>query len=153
MYFGYALSVALLYCESRDDAIEVVDDSFMKVFASINKYDKERSFKTWLRKIVVNSSLDRYRKNKSNRLLFQDNLPDIEAPGMNVVDHLAHGDVKALFQSLPQVYRSVFSLYEIEGYSHKEISGMMKISESSSRVYLARAKSSLKKLLERGNII
>jgi RNA polymerase sigma-70 factor (ECF subfamily) len=147
MYFGYALSVALLYCESRDDAIEVVDDSFMKVFSSIKGYDHNRSFKSWLRTIVVNSSLDKYRRNRSRRLLFTEDLPETAAPGGDATDHLAHGDIKAMFRTLPRMHRSVFSLYEIEGYSHKEISKMMKIPESSSRVYLARAKSALKKLL------
>ncbi|HON54395.1 MAG TPA: sigma factor, partial [Bacteroidales bacterium] len=61
-FFGYAMSVALLYAKERNDAIEIVDDSFIKVFHEIKRYDTSKPFKIWLRKIVINTAIDKYRK-------------------------------------------------------------------------------------------
>lgn len=144
-YFGYALSVALLYSNNRNDAIEVVNDSFIKVFREIKKFDLSLSFKAWLRKIVINTSLDRIRKNKrvlldeAEAIHLQDNSP-------SVCELLQAQEITSLLNYLPHIHKTVFMLFEIEGYSHEEISKQLKIPKSSSRVYLTRAKQQLRKL-------
>lgn len=145
-FFGYALRVALIYNRNRDNALEIVNDSFVKVFNQIGRYDISLPFKSWLSKIVINTSIDNLRKNhrdiqfdEQENFLVPDNSPGI-------VDQLTAQDILRLLNQLPDIQRVVFSLYEIEGYSHNEISFLLRIPENTSRVYLARAKKRLREL-------
>jgi RNA polymerase sigma factor (sigma-70 family) len=147
-FFGYALRVALIYNRNRENALEIVNDSFVKVFNQIDRYDNTLPFKSWLGKIVVNTSIDRFRKNKRD-IQFDDKetffVPD-ESP--NILTQLTAEDILGLLNRLPEIQRMVFSLYEIEGYTHDEISSLLSIPENSSRVYLTRAKKRLRELFE-----
>ncbi len=147
-FFGYALSVAMIHNRNRDNALEIVNDSFVKVFDQIGRFDNSLSFKTWLNKIVINTSIDRFRKNNRN-ILYDDKetflVPD-ESP--TIVNQLTAQDILRLLNLLPEIQRLVFSLYEIEGYSHEEIAGLLKIPENTSRVYLTRAKKRLRELFQ-----
>ncbi len=142
------MSVCLRYTSSRDDALEVVNDSFMKVFRNIDQYDDTRPFKTWFRRILINTSLDQYRSNR--RYLnhvdlvadYTDNIMQPDDSG-SIGDHLDAESVLKLFDKLPEIYRLVFNLYEIEGYSHDEIAGMLDIAPGTSRSNLSRAKKML----------
>lgn len=145
-FFGYALSVALIYNHQRSDALEVVNDSFMKVFSKIGKYDTTKPFQGWLRKIVINSSIDHLRRNNRNNQFVEPEkypVPD-ETPG--AIQHLAAEDIIKILNLLPHFHKTVFCLYELEGYSHEEIALQLGIPESSSRVYLTRAKKQLREL-------
>jgi len=147
-FFGYALRVSLIYNSNREDALEIVNDSFVKVFSQIGKYDSSLPFKGWLAKIVINTSIDRFRKNKKD-IRFDDKetffVPD-ESP--NILEQLSAEDILGLLSRLPEIHRLVFSLYEIDGYTHEEISSLLGIPENSSRVYLTRAKRRLRELFE-----
>ena len=145
-FFGYALSVALIHNRNRDNALEIVNDSFVKVFNQIGRYDISLPFKSWLSKIVINTSIDRFRANNRNiNYEMQEAflVPD-DSPG--IVTQLTAQDILKLLNRLPDIQRLVFSLYEIEGFSHDEISALLKIPENTSRVYLARAKKRLREL-------
>lgn len=145
-FFGYALGVALIYNHQRSDALEVVNDSFVKVFSKIGKYDTSKPFQGWLRKIVINTSIDQLRK-KNKNFQFEDSgkyaIPD-ESP--SIMGQLAAQDIIAILNQLPHFHKTVFCLYEIEGYSHEEIAEQLEIPVSSSRVYLTRAKKQLREL-------
>lgn len=147
-YYSFAMSVCLRYTPTRDDALEVVNDSFMKVFRSIDQYDDTRPFKTWFRRILINASLDQYRSNKrylsSVDLIadYTDNMIQPEESDFSG-DVLDAEDVLKLYGKLPEIYRLVFNLYEIEGYSHDEIAGMLDIAPGTSRSNLSRAKKML----------
>ncbi len=145
-FFGYALSVALIYNRQRSDALEVVNDSFVKVFSKIGKYDTTKPFQGWIRKIVINTSIDNLRrKNKDHQFVEADKFPIVdETP--NVISHLSAKDIIEILNLLPLYHKTVFCLYEIEGYSHDEIAGQLGIPTSSSRVYLTRAKQQLREL-------
>jgi RNA polymerase sigma factor (sigma-70 family) len=145
-FFGYALSVALIHNRNRENAIEIVNDSFVKVFRQIGKYDLSLPFKTWLSKIVINTSIDKFRANNRNidYDMHENFLVPDESPG--IVAQLTAQDILRLLNRLPDIQRLVFSLYEIEGYSHDEISALLRIPENTSRVYLARAKKRLREL-------
>lgn len=147
LFYGYAMGLSLRYCFTREDAVEVVNDAFIKVFNSINSYANDKPFKPWLRSIIVNTAIDRRRK----ELKFQLNT-DLE--NASVINHSATAieslnaqDILKLMQQLPPVHLTVFNLYEIDGYSHDEIAVMMGLSASSSRVYLSRAKETLRSIL------
>lgn len=146
-YYGYVMSISLSYSSNREIAQEIVDDTFMKVFDSIKSFDTTQPFKGWLRKITINTAIDHLRKNKK----FTHHL-DLyeytnEVPSIETIDQLAINDIHKLIANLPDILRVVFNLYEIEGYSHKEIAALINIAESSSRTYLTRAKDRLRELV------
>lgn len=143
-FYGYAMGVGLRYLDDRDDALEVVNDAFIKVFKSIGSFKNEQNFKPWLRKIVVNTALDRRRKDlKLQNQIDLDQAISVSAPP-KAVDDLNAQDILKLLNALPYMQKSVFNMYEIDGYSHEEIGEMLDISASSSRVNLSRAKEKLR---------
>lgn len=145
-FYAFAMSVCLRYAPNRDDALEILNDSFMKVFQNIKNYDSERPFKSWFRKILVNTSLDKYRENKKYFIHAEFDVSELEItqePELN--QRLDAEEILALMSALPPIYRLVFNLYEIEGYSHDEIAGMIDIAPGTSRSQLSRAKLLLKK--------
>lgn len=151
-YFGYALSVALLYSNNRNDAIETVNDSFIKIFQEIKKFDISLSFKAWLRRIVINTSLDRIRKSNRRVVFGEAEAIDLEDNSPTIYGTLQAKEIESLFNYLPHIYKTVFCLYEIEGYSHDEIAKRLGIAKSSSRVYLTRAKKELRELYLQHNL-
>ncbi len=145
-YFGYAMSVALLYSANRDDALEIVNDSFMKVFSELRKFDTSKPFKTWFRKIVINTSIDKIRRN--SRYAGAEKIEKIVEPDTSpgIISHLTAKEIISLLNTLPHIYKTIFCLFDIEGYSHEEISKRLKIPESTSRVYLVRARKQMREL-------
>lgn len=141
------MGISLSYSKSKDLAMEITNDSFLKCFESLKKMDEAPSLKPWLRRITVNTAIDYYRKDKR----FQNHLEaDGETPVFDEVyapDQLAFEDILKLLRQLPEDQQLVFNLYEVEGYSHKEVADRLEITESSSRVYLTRAKSKLRQLI------
>ncbi len=110
--------------------------------------DQAPSLKSWLRRITVNTAIDYYRKDKR----FQNHQEaDGETPVFDEIyapDQLAFEDILKLLKQLPQDQQLVFNLYEVEGYSHREVADRLEITESSSRVYLTRAKTKLRQLIQ-----
>lgn len=144
-FYGYALSVALTYCPTREDAVEVVNDSFLKVFKHIKTYNPSEHFKPWFRKIVVNTAIDKARATK--RFAYHSEFDDrIQMSSVDVEAELNAKQIYKLLNELPDLLRFVFNMYEIEGYSHREIAEKLDIVESSSRTYLTRAKNRLRYL-------
>lgn len=148
-FYGYAMGIGLRYCANRDDALEVVNDGFIKLFKTINSYDADKSFKAWLRRIIVNTAIDKNRREKKHMwaedLEMAENIPQ----GVTVIEQLNARDILNLMDKLPQLHRTVFNLYEVDGYSHDEIAVMLTISPSSSRVYLSRGKEKLRELINK----
>jgi RNA polymerase sigma factor (sigma-70 family) len=145
-FYGYAMGISLRYSLNRDDALEVVNDAFIKVFNAINNFNSDKPFKAWLRTILVNTAIDRRRKD----LKFQLNVELENATSMsgaNVIENLNAQDILKLMKQLPPIQLTIFNLYEIDGYSHDEIGQILSIPVSSSRVYLSRAKEKLRSVL------
>ncbi|MCF8222641.1 MAG: sigma-70 family RNA polymerase sigma factor [Bacteroidales bacterium] len=146
-YFSYAMSVALRYTISRDEAMEVVNDSFLKVLDKLDSYDTAKEFKKWYGRIVINTAIDRYRRRRKDEITINIEIEyseRVKAP--EIEEKLSVDDILGLFSFLPDIYKITFNLYEIEGYDHKEIGRMMGISTSTSRSNLARAKKMLRQL-------
>ncbi len=147
-FYSYAMSIGLRYSPSRDDALEVVNDAFIKVFNSMGSYDIGKPFKAWLRTIIVNTAIDRRRKDLKFQLNVElDNAAPI-AGNMNAVDNLQVQDILNLMRELPPIQLTIFNLYEIDGYNHDEIADMLNIPSSSSRVYLSRAKEKMRRIIK-----
>ncbi|MEM1259474.1 MAG: RNA polymerase sigma factor [Bacteroidota bacterium] len=145
-YYGYIMAVCLAYCKDKNVAQEVVNDVFIKVFDSIASYDIGLPFKGWLRRIAINCSIDELRKNKKFMNHLDIAQPTLELPSTDLVDSLTVQEIYHMLGKLPEILRIVFNLYEVEGYKHKEIADLLDIGESSSRTYLARAKTSLRSI-------
>ncbi|WP_113925035.1 RNA polymerase sigma factor [Cognataquiflexum aquatile] len=152
-FYGYAMSVALRYSNSREEACEIINDSFMKAFDKLDQYDNQNSFKGWLRRILINTSIDYYRKNIKHTAVMDIEKADAETLEADVIDRLSAEDILGILRELPEILRIIFNMYEIEGYSHNEISEQLGIPSSTSRTYLARAKKKLReKILELNQI-
>lgn len=146
-FYSYAMGVGLRYLNDRDDALEVVNDSFIKVFKSIGSFKNEQNFKPWLRKIVVNTALDRRRKDLKHQNQIDLENAEYLSFAPQAIAHLNSQDILKLLDTLPYVQRTVFNMYEIDGYNHEEIGESLQISASSSRVNLSRAKEKLREAL------
>lgn len=152
-FYGYAMSVALRYSNSREEACEIINDSFMKAFDKLDQYDNQNSFKGWLRRILINTSIDYYRKNIKHTAVMDIEKADTETLDPDIIDQLSANDILGALRDLPEILRIIFNMYEIEGYSHNEISEQLGIPSSTSRTYLARAKKKLReKILELNQI-
>ena len=151
-YWGYLMGVATRYIKDRGVAKEIVNDSFIKAFKNMYDFkhndvveDFQKTFKAWLATITVRTALDKIRKDKSP-LNFVENYQGFKIEYAAVDDRLHVEDIMKLLYQLPDLHRAVFNLYEIEGYSHDEISELLEIPTSSSRTYLTRAKKRLREL-------
>ncbi len=149
LFYGYAMGISLRYSLNRDDALEAVNDAFIKVFNAIHNYNIDKPFKAWSRTIVVNTAIDRRRKDLKFQLNVElDNAAPISS-SIGTVDNLNVQDILKLMSELPAIQLTIFNLYEIDGYNHDEIANMLTIPVSSSRVYLSRAKEKLRKMLRK----
>ena len=158
-YYGRMLGVCMRYTRDKDSAKDVVQLGFIKVFDKLNEFDFEGSFEGWVRRIMVNTSIDSIRKKdksptptdnefvlETNYLHETDNKTDDTA-----IKEKADLAMKAI-QLLSPAYKTVFNLYVIENYSHKEIAQILNITEGSSKSNLFKAKQKLRKILEEKNI-
>jgi len=145
-FYSYAMGISLRYSLNRDDALEVVNDAFIKVFNAISSYNSDKPFKAWLRTIIVNTAIDRRRKDMKFQLHVE---LDYATPVMagSTAANLDVQDILKLMKNLPPLQAAIFNLYEVDGYNHDEISVLLNIPVSSSRVYLSRAKEKLRSLI------
>lgn len=146
-YFSFAMSVAIRYTCDEGEAMEIVNDSYMKVLDNISEFDNYRSFRSWYRRILVNSAIDNYRRNIRHSAHIQiSEIGALEEQEPEVDAELSAADILYLFRQLPENYRVTFNLFEVEGYNHNEIGQMLGITASTSRSNLSRAKKVLREL-------
>jgi RNA polymerase sigma factor (sigma-70 family) len=135
-------AVCLQYSGNDEEARDVLQEGFIKIFENLHNYKFEGSFEGWMRRITVNTALEKFRS-KSN-LYRVDDIDTIQEPGVDPDNEdyagLEAADLLGLIRELPPKYRMVFNLFAIEGYSHKEISKLVNISEGTSKSNLARAR-------------
>lgn len=159
-FYGYAMSVCHRYCNKEEDAIEILNDGFLKVFVEIYRFkpayaDTISSFKGWLRKIMIYTAIDRYRKyHKHERMqeLEESNL-HIPEHGESALDKLSYDEILSAVRQLSPAYRTVFNLFVIEGFSHDEIATELGISVGTSKSNLAKGRKQLQKILFHQNEI
>ncbi len=155
MYYGKMMAVCRRYTNNEDQAKDILQDGFIKVYKNITKFNFDGSFEGWVRRIVVNTAIDFTRKAKNDYLLMNENqtLEDFENDLLDEGDEEAYnspfnvGDVIKGMEQLSNAYRTVFNLYVFENYSHQEIADTLKISVGTSKSNLAKARANLKKIL------
>lgn len=147
-YAGKMMGVCLRYCKDRETAKDLLHDGFLKVFSHIDDFECKGSFEGWVRRIMVNTALEHLRKQVDEGFSQQiEEAYALSSSDFGVLEKLQAEELVAIIQRLPNTYRSVFNLFVVEGFSHKEIAQAMNITESSSRVYLTRAKQLLQEML------
>ncbi len=159
-FYGYAMAICDRYTNKQDDALEILNDGFLKVFREIHHYqpayaDVVSSFKGWLRKIMVYTAIDHFRKNQKHQVVTQlDNVVyQVATVHEDAVDKLSYEEIIRAVQELSPGYRTVFNLFVIEGLSHEEISNQLGISTGTSKSNLSKARRQLQKILFKQNEI
>lgn len=147
MFSSKMFAVCLRYTNEYNAAQDLLQEGFVKVFKHIDKFRGEGSFEGWVRRIFVNTAIEHYRKQVNLYALHDGEKGNYEYYEENALETLKHQDILKMIQKLSDGYRTVFNLYVIEGFSHKEIGDMMGISEGTSKSQLARARYLLQKMI------
>ncbi len=145
-YASVLFSVCLKYAPNYTEAEDILQDAFMTIFDKITQYKNKGSFEGWLKRIVINTALQRYRKPGVYSLVNEENIKEVEVEIEE--DAIPLDFLLSIIQELPDRYRMVFNLYVMDGYSHREISEMLHISQGTSKSNLARARIILKEKIE-----
>jgi RNA polymerase sigma factor (sigma-70 family) len=142
------MGVCLRYADNHEEAEDVLQNGFVSVFQNIESFKGTGSLEGWIRKIMVNTALTNIRKNKKLKQNIELESVEFMLPSTNhISENFAAKDLLKIIQTLPTGFKTVFNLYAIEGYSHKEIGDMLGISEGTSKSQYSRAKTYLQKLI------
>ncbi len=157
-FYGYAMSVCDRYTSRDEDASEILNDGFIKIFKEIHHFkpaysDVISSFKGWLRKIMVYTAIDHFRKNNKHQNVIELDSAVVHLPieSETAVDKISHDEIIRFIQDLSPAYRTVLNLFIVEGFSHDEISKHLDISVGTSKSNLAKARKQLQKILYHQN--
>lgn len=149
-YRNILLGVCLRYCQTKDEAEDVLLIGFYRIYKNIYKYKDTGSFESWMKRVVINVAIDNYRKNK--KYYHHDNIDDhenIRFASDSFTESISRDEILRTVNELSPGYRMVFNLFVLEGYSHKEIANMLDISESTSKTQLRKARLILQKKLHK----
>jgi RNA polymerase sigma factor (sigma-70 family) len=145
-YAGLLLGICLRYLKNQMDAEDVMLSGFVRVFQNVGQFENKGSFEGWMKRVVINEALGFLRKKEPLHLGIEKDHIQLPTEASAESD-LAAEDLLNLLHELPAGYRTVFNLYAIEGYSHKEIAGMLEITEGTSKSQLSKARALLQKWL------
>ncbi|MBC8154076.1 MAG: RNA polymerase sigma factor [Bacteroidetes bacterium] len=149
-FYGYAMSICLRYTRTREEALDVLNDGFLKVFTKLDQYNPELPFKAWVRRIMINTALDHYRQAVHHQHADLGQATEhVPASSADAYSQLAYEELLGLIGHLSPAYRLVFNLYVIDGYSHEEIATQLTISVGTSKSNLARARENLRAMLQK----
>ena len=159
-FYNYAMTICGLYTNNYDDSVEIVNDGFLKVFKEIFRYQPAyanviSSFKGWLRKIMIHTAIDHFRKNHKHRFIkeLDSETTRLSAGGEDVLDRISYNEIVVSMQKLTLGYRIIFNLFIVENFSHEEISKQLGISIGTSKSNLARGRKQLQQILLHENQI
>lgn len=146
-YYSKMMGLCLRYANHEEDALDIMHEGFIKVFNNIGKYQPGTSLTSWIRRIMVNTAIDYYRKSIRRRTEDLEQAYDLSAQDADAISQCSEQEILEAVQQLSPAYRAVFNLYVIEGYAHKEIADTLDITESTSRSNLVKARMKLKEIL------
>ena len=154
--FSYLMSICIRYTRNEDTAKEILNIGFLKILSNLEKFRAEVPFKAWIRKIMVNTLIDEFRKQKrlhSNIEFVEDYLETGNFSEANsAIQNLNAQQIHSLIAQLPPATKQVFNLYAIDGYTHKEIGELLEISEGTSKWHLNSAREKLKEMIEKTSL-
>ena len=147
LYAGKMMTLCRRYSTNTQEAEDNLQDGFIKVFSNLKNFSNEGSFEGWLRRIFINSCLRNIeKKHFKNELVSLDSISQEKSPYPDVLTQLSVEQIISLIQQLPEGYKTVFNLYAIEGYSHKEIAALLSIQEVTSRSQMMKARRMLQSM-------
>ena len=152
--FGLLMSVCIRYKNDEAEARAVLNQGFLKILTNLDKYDSKIPFEAWIRRIMINTIIDEFRKYKKHKERMQ--YTDFTATDtfndkvdFNIADQMFDAaDVEYFIKQLPEIGQKVFNLFVVDGYSHKEIGGVLDITEGASKWHLSSARKRLKTMLK-----
>lgn len=148
------MGVCIRYADRREEAEDMLQNGFIKVFEKIDTFKGTGSLEGWIRKIIVNESLTYIRKNKQMKMNVDIENAKYMIPGQNHIgDTVNEKDLLRIIQQLPVGFRTVFNLFAIEGYSHKEIAEQLGITEGTSKSQYSRARTHLQKMIQPESVL
>lgn len=151
--YSNLMGVCLRYACDENEALDILHEGFIKIFRYISKYEAGTSLSAWLRRIMINTAIDCYRKNVRRRTEDLDQIKNVTTKQPSAISNMREREILDAVQQLSPAYRMVFNMYIIEGFSHKEIGESLGITESSSRSNLVKARNKLKEILRlNGNV-
>jgi len=140
-------AVCLRYAGNADDAQDILQDGFVKIYKNLTRFRSEGSFEGWVRRIFVNTAIEHLRRKKYFKPIADKEENTIPYNATTVLDSLGEKDIMGLISQLSPGYRTVFNMYVVEGYTHKEVGDILGISEGTSKSQLARARMILQNLV------
>ncbi len=146
-FYGRMVGITMRYTKNTDEANEILNTAFLKVFNAIGNYEPKGSISGWIARIVFNTAIDHVRRHTKYKKTIDYNIEKDAFLDADVISNLFMEDLYAMIQQLPKPNQSVFSLYFIEGYKHREIAEILDISINTSKWHLAKAKETLKKIV------
>lgn len=154
-YSSAMYSICLRYTKNTDEAADILQDSFLKIYEKRNAFNPDYELGSWIKRIVINTAIDHYNKNKKMILIEDDTYFETEFETDIELDSTENIKEKLLLtlQLLPEGYRTVFNLYVLDNLNHQEIADYLNISINTSKSQLSRARKMLKTILEEKNII
>ena len=152
-FSGLLFAICLRYAKNRMDAQDVLQEVFVKIYTHLSTYQFDGSFEGWLRRIAVNTSITYYRKavKKAIERDIDDGVFEVSDVEMDALGNFGVADMMKCIEQLPMGYKTVFNLYVIEGYKHKEIAEILGVDINTSKSQLSRAKVQVQKELEKLN--
>ena len=151
MFSPKLFGVSLRYSRDRTEAEDTLHEAFVKIFDKISQYSGKGSFEGWMKRIVVNIALEKYRTRYRLQTVEDITIYDSQSTIDDIYEALSVAQLMEVIQALPPRYKMVFNMYAIDGYSHKEIADIMGINEGTSKSNLSRARKILQeKVLEMG---
>jgi RNA polymerase sigma-70 factor (ECF subfamily) len=142
-------AVCLRYASSSEEAEDILQEGFIKIFKKLTSYRGDGSFEGWIRRIFVNTAIEHFRRRRYLQPVTEKEENTIEGKHLSVLDDLAEKDILELIRQLSPGYRTVFNMYVVEGYTHKEIGDILGISEGTSKSQLSRAKVILQDMVKK----
>ena len=152
-FYPYAMSISIRYIKDQQLAEQAVNDSYMKVFKNIKKFDHNKPFKPWFRQILVNTSIDHLNKRKKFKMNTDiteaNQIPDRE----DILSSISYNELINLVHQLSHAYKTIFNMYVIDGFKHEEIANKLGISIGTSKSNLNKARTKLKTMIAEQLII
>ena len=146
-HYGPLMAICQRYAGSEDEAMDLLHESFIKIFGKIGRYQQGTALLAWMRRITVNTAIDHYRRSVRRRTEDIDQAYHLSSDAPDVISQHSTREILLAVQGLPPTYRTIFNLYVVEGYSHREIGEQLGITESTSRSNLVKARGKLQKVL------
>ena len=147
-YYPSMMGLCLRYARDEERALDILQEGFIKVFGNISKYQQGTTLVAWMKRIMINTAIDHVRRENVRRSEDIDGAYQLSSLEADAISQYSEKEIMAAIQQLSPVYRAVFNLHAIEGYSHKEIGEQLNITESTSRANLTKARLRLQALLK-----